>query len=92
VVHYAVSMVEDRQLTEMQGGNHPQLTQVLELLSSLPEDELPTMRAAINGSLAADDADIDFGVDLIVDGVKARLAKRKLKVGRPETNRRSRTR
>jgi hypothetical protein len=92
VVRFAASMAEDRQLTDMQGGGHPQLSQVLELLAGMPEDELPTMRAAINGSLAAPDADIDFGVDLIVEGVEARLAKRKLKVGRPATDRVRRTR
>jgi AcrR family transcriptional regulator len=92
VVRYAASMAAERQLTEKQGGDHPQLTQVTELLSALPEDQLSTMRAAIKGSPPAHDAGVDFGVDLIIDGVEARLAKRKVEMGRKIPNRKGRAR
>ena len=85
-------MAAEHQLTEWRDGDHPQFTQVMDLLSGLPEDELPTMRPAINGSLPAHDAGIDFGVDLIIDGVEARLAKQKAEMGRPVTKRRARNR
>ena len=93
VIRYAASMAAERQLTEKKGGRHRQLTQVLELLSDLPNDEFPTMRAAIRkSSPQRDEAVVDFGVELILEGIEARLTKRNVMLaGRAKSRKRSRS-
>jgi AcrR family transcriptional regulator len=74
LVRFAASTAVERQLADSL-GSHPQLVQLVQLLADSPQDELPALRAAIAASVPQEpDADIDFGLDVLMAGLEARLA------------------